>query len=1110
MADGSIHINTKINRKGAEQDLNDLKKAVDTKVKQLEKGVNSASNEVNKLNEKFNQTSQELSNVENKMDEIGDKVFETYKDFQGKIAEESFDKFIKSQIQADSEYQKLSKKQEELKLKVNDYKTKLNSANEKYSQINTSLKVAKKEQSNINSKLEDTKSKTQEISSKIKSIPKNTKKVAVESLGISKNLEGAVKKLAKYGVTLLGFQGIYSILKSSMDEWLNGSSQSAKQLQTDISNLKLNIGNTLAPAIQSVLQIFYKILAVVGAIVKTFSGINIFAKSTAKSTASTASSSKQISNNLAGFDSLDVLQQDNNSSSGGGAELNPTDLGSLMSQYEELAEKIKNIFAFVFEPFKKAWETTGQAVINAFYNALNGVKSLCEVVGSSFAKIWTNGTVQTTVELLLQILANILNTIGNIANAFSNAWAEGGKGDIIIQSLANAINNILGIIQGVTNAFSEWWKTEKGEQFANAIVGIFEIISGWIQNLTSNIKKIWDEGGKHAFTSILDAGSNIAGIFRKVLENLDPVIKAVQDFAGNALAKLLDAIGWVIDKFNEFADWILGNSDSCDAFAVIIGSIATAILLVVTAITIWNVVGAIAAGVTTALGIAVNILTSPITLVILAIAALIAIVILLYQNWDTISQALSNAWQWLKEKAIEIFTAIGDFLSNLWQSIKDTINIIWTAIKDFFINLWNSIKTAIGNAILGIYNGIVEKFNKVKDFISLVFNAIKEFFTNIWDGIKNIIIHVINYIRNGITNVFNNIKDIITNIFNNVKDFVTNIWNNILNVISKVINNVKNTISNVINVIKSIWESIWNIVSNVVSNIWNGIMNVISNVINWIKNAITNNLNLVKTVWSTVWNAISNVVSNIWNGIMNVISGVINNIKDTISNILNGIKSIWENIWTSLTKTISNVWNTIIKNVKEGVSGAWNAITSVFGNIGNWFKDKFSQAWQAVKNVFSAGGKIFDGIKDGILNGLKSIVNAIIAGINKVIKVPFDGLNSALRSIKGVNIMGLKPFDWIKTIGVPQIPMLAKGGIVNQPTQAIIGEAGKEAVLPLENNTEWMDVLADKIGSRINIENSSSNEIILKFDGTLSQLVRILKPELDRECNRKGNRLVIA
>ena len=57
------------------------------------------------------------------------------------------------------------------------------------------------------------------------------------------------------------------------------------------------------------------------------------------------------------------------------------------------------------------------------------------------------------------------------------------------------------------------------------------------------------------------------------------------------------------------------------------------------------------------------------------------------------------------------------------------------------------------------------------------------------------------------------------------------------------------------------------------------------------------------------------------------------------------------------------VWNTITLKVKEGVQGAWNAITSVFGGIANWFKNVFSNAWQAVKNVFSTGGRIFDGIK---------------------------------------------------------------------------------------------------------------------------------------------------
>ena len=90
--------------------------------------------------------------------------------------------------------------------------------------------------------------------------------------------------------------------------------------------------------------------------------------------------------------------------------------------------------------------------------------------------------------------------------------------------------------------------------------------------------------------------------------------------------------------------------------------------------------------------------------------------------------------------------------------------------------------------------------------------------------------------------------------------------------------------------------------------------------------------------------------------------------------------------------------------------------------------------------MFSTGGKIFDGIKDGILNGLKSIVNAIITGMNKVISIPFNGLNSALRKIKNAEILGLKPFNWISTIQIPQIPRLAKGGVLTEATAVVAGE----------------------------------------------------------------------
>lgn len=186
-----------------------------------------------------------------------------------------------------------------------------------------------------------------------------------------------------------------------------------------------------------------------------------------------------------------------------------------------------------------------------------------------------------------------------------------------------------------------------------------------------------------------------------------------------------------------------------------------------------------------------------------------------------------------------------------------------------------------------------------------------------------------------------------------------------------------------------------------------------------------------------------NIIQGLFNGIqslVNTIAEIWNNLKQTAVNVFNSIKDTVINIWNNVVNTTSNIWNTIKTKVKEGAQGAWNGITSIFGNVANWFRDQFSRAWQAVKNVFSTGGAIFDGIKDGILNGLKSIVNAIIGGINKVISIPFNGLNSALRAIKNVDIMGLKPFNWIGTISVPQIPKLAKGGVLYDETLVMAGE----------------------------------------------------------------------
>ena len=222
-----------------------------------------------------------------------------------------------------------------------------------------------------------------------------------------------------------------------------------------------------------------------------------------------------------------------------------------------------------------------------------------------------------------------------------------------------------------------------------------------------------------------------------------------------------------------------------------------------------------------------------------------------------------------------------------------------------------------------------------------------------------------------------------------------------------------------------------------------------------------------------------------------IIQGLWDGIKEALSNVWTWVK---ENIWYpfrdafkeafgihSPSKKMKEFGNDIINGLKNGITekisaikqacvDIWTAIKEKFANVGNWFKETFSSAWQKVKDVFSKGGKIFDGIKEGISDTFKNDVNRLIDGINTIIRVPFNKINSMLNTIRGITVLGHQPFlnMWgYNPLNVPQIPKLALGGIVNRPGRgvpAIIGEAGAEAVLPLENNTEWMDILADKIG----------------------------------------------
>lgn len=232
--------------------------------------------------------------------------------------------------------------------------------------------------------------------------------------------------------------------------------------------------------------------------------------------------------------------------------------------------------------------------------------------------------------------------------------------------------------------------------------------------------------------------------------------------------------------------------------------------------------------------------------------------------------------------------------------------------------------------------------------------------------------------------------------------------------------------------------------------------------------------------FAILWTKISEAASTCWAAIVKFFtpavewfSKLFGSIRQTVSDVFYNIgviasgcweivKAVWGVVsgWFNTTviqpvsKFFANLWDGFLSKARS----AWEGVKTVFGKVASFFKDTFQKAWQGIVNVFSVAGEIFVNIKDGIVSAFKKVVNGIIGGINRVVSIPFNSINSALRTIKNINILGLTPFSGLRTISVPQIPYLAQGAVLpaNKPFLAMVGDQkhGTNIEAPLETIQE--------------------------------------------------------
>lgn len=166
----------------------------------------------------------------------------------------------------------------------------------------------------------------------------------------------------------------------------------------------------------------------------------------------------------------------------------------------------------------------------------------------------------------------------------------------------------------------------------------------------------------------------------------------------------------------------------------------------------------------------------------------------------------------------------------------------------------------------------------------------------------------------------------------------------------------------------------------------------------------------------------------------------------------------------------------ITKALGDAFSGAWGGIKKVFDNIIGIFKGIIT----FITGVFSGDWK-------KAWQGIISVFENIVKGLSNVFKLPFnfiiDGINSFIRSVNKIKIPSWVPVVGGNSFSIPTIPRLARGGVVTSATQAIIGEAGREAVVPLQNNTGWANDFLDVLQSRGGFGGGGSITIIQQLDG---------------------------
>lgn len=609
------------------------------------------------------------------------------------------------------------------------------------------------------------------------------------------------------------------------------------------------------------------------------------------------------------------------------------------------------------------------------------------------------------------------NVLSKIFQPFQQAWAAEGQNTIT--AMKNALNSVWQLVKDVGKSFLEIWTNGSGLFMLTTILQVFQNIFDIVGNIAAGLDKAWNKN--QTGTAILQ---EIFNIFNIILTTIRDITKSTSQWSKKlnfsplleSIKNLFKTIEPLSQNVGEGLKYFWDN-----------------ILLPIAGWTVQTAVPAF-----------LDMLSASLDVL------------------NSVIEALEPFGTWLFE---EILSPLAEWTGDIFIGALETITDLLGKFSDWCSEHQSTIETIaiiVGSfaTAIGIVTGAITAFNGVAKVCSGVVSAMQTAFALLTSPIGIVIAIIGAVIAIGI---------LLWKNWDTIKQAAVDLWEKVVSVFE----DIKNAISDKIDAAKEALSDTWDTITDTASRVVTGIKDTvtekfeevkdgISNAIEYAKESTKENLANMKQAYDDAGGGISGVVSALATGVKGTFSsaydylneltgGRLGDLKENIGNVLDSIGGAFSSAWEGVKTVTGNVFD----GIKTGIGNAMDSISSGISNVLGTIKNVFSTVWEAIVNVVRTPVNSIIGFINGLIDGVTSIVNGIASMLNSI-SIDLPGW---LEDLTGYSSFGFNLPYWDSF----QIPYLAKGGVIEQPTLAMMGEQGKEAVVPLENNRQWISKVASEM-----------------------------------------------